>query len=327
MSPSRPILAVLIVFALASLFMAVSAVALSDSAWADLFDEEKEAEAARNEAGEQIEATTKAIEAIQMYQLFITLLQMQQGDCSPAIEIEGKAKTGHAESQWMLADLHRTGLCVQMSKEKTASWLGKAAEQGHSKAAYELGYIFLKGEGVTRSPRRAERLLQGAAEKGDDRAARLLARMHHDGDGIPQNTKVAVTWYERAIALGSQMAAVDLALMYLQGEVSGRPDADAAIRYARSAADKGEAFAQIIAALALQTKPNRTRRDLIEAHKWANLATAAEKQEIVDQAQTIRADLENVLTSGSVARATGSSILEARVTDAAIAYPQTSPDS
>ena len=92
--------------------------------------------------------------------------QMKKGDCSPAIEIEGKAKSGDAESQWLLADLYRIGLCVGQSAEETVRLLEAASQQGYAQAQYELGLAYYRGTGVQKDYAQAVRNFSEASEGG-----------------------------------------------------------------------------------------------------------------------------------------------------------------
>ena len=149
----------------------ISTTALAVPARADLFDEEADSQDVRKDAERRVEAAQKAIEGIEMLQLLFQEQQMQRGDCSAAVEIEGKAKTGDAQSQWFLADLYRQGLCVQVSKQQMAHWLQKAAGQEHIVATFELGLAYLSGDGVAADPQRAARLFGTAAGQGNNLAA------------------------------------------------------------------------------------------------------------------------------------------------------------
>ncbi len=181
-------------------------VALIAGAWttggqaAGLFDDEKLSEGEVQAIERQSQLIGQTREALGVMRWLFLREEMQKGDCSPAIEIEGKAKSGDAESQWLLAGLHRRGLCVKQSAEETARWLEAASEQDYARAQFELGLAYGTGTGVQQNYVLAVQNFRSAAEGGVARAARRLGEMYRDGEGVPQDRQKAVSWFERGIA-------------------------------------------------------------------------------------------------------------------------------
>jgi hypothetical protein len=212
---------------------------------AGLFDDEELSEGERQSLEAQVRGVGLAIEALESLELLSLGQQMRKGDCSPAIEIEGKAKSGDAESQWYLADLHRTGLCVKQSAEEAARWLEAASLQGYARAQYELGVAYYSGTGVQKNYAQAVQNFRKASEGGIAKAARVLGVIYREGGGVPQDRQKAVYWFERAIDLGNLEAASDVAAMFLA------EDPERALAYSLPAADKGDKTAQLATAYAL----------------------------------------------------------------------------
>ena len=254
----------------------LASVVLAVVAWtsgaqpAGLFEEEKLSGGERESLEKSMEASLQALEALKQIKWLFLFQQMQKGDCSPAFEIEGKAKSGDAESQWLLADLYRQGLCVGQNAEETVRWLQAASQQGYAEAQYELGRAYYDGSGVQKNSAVTVKYWTEASEQGVAAAARALGKIYQDGDGVPQDIQKALSWFEKAIELGNLDAAVNAAGIYLDEE-AGRNDPKKALAYSLPAAEKGFQRAQIFSAIALGMLPARRSEDLIEAHKWANL--------------------------------------------------------
>jgi hypothetical protein len=89
----------------------LTCIALVAVAWtsgaqpAGLFDDEELSEGEVQAIERQVQHLRLAQESLKMMEWLVLTQRMQKGDCSPAIEIEGKAKSGDAEPQWFLADL------------------------------------------------------------------------------------------------------------------------------------------------------------------------------------------------------------------------------
>jgi len=253
---------------------------------AGLFEDEELTEGERQSLEAQIQAGDTAIEALETLEMWFLAEQMRKGDCGPAIEIEGKAKSGDAESQWFLADLHRTGLCFKQSPEEAVRWLASASLQGHSRSQFELGLAYYHGTGVQKNYQQAVRYFRKAAEEGIGEAARALGSMYGAGEGVPQDRQEALFWFERAIELGNAGAASQAAATLLTD------DPRRALNYSLPAANAGDERAQFATAYALANLPEGKAEDLIEAHKWANIASNASIDDIAEESRELRSQLE-----------------------------------
>ena len=164
-----------------------------------------------------------------------------KGDYGAAMpELRSLAEAGDAEAQYALGTAYSDGLALARDYRRAAAWYEKAALQGHVRAQFSLGFLYYHGAGeaeiaVAPDPGRALRWLTLAGEAGNPMAAYLLSRIHHYGQGVPV-------------------------------------DREAALRWARSAAERGVTGGQFEAAVLLG------RRDAgasawVEAYKWFLLAT------------------------------------------------------
>ena len=87
---------------------------------------------------ERSEATLATVDALDEMMKFYTKMQLQDGDCSPIVEIDSGAREGDASQQLFLAELHYQGLCVAQDDARAFSWLEKAASQNLHEAQLML---------------------------------------------------------------------------------------------------------------------------------------------------------------------------------------------
>ncbi len=64
-------------------------------------------------------------------------------------EIQAKAESGDAESQFQLGRRYDKGEGVSQNLAEAAKWYRKAAEQNYGLAQFNLGLCYATGEGVT----------------------------------------------------------------------------------------------------------------------------------------------------------------------------------
>ncbi len=142
--------------------------------------------------------------------------------------------------------------------------LGQAAAAGLESgiAAYDAGeYGVAHGE------------LLPLASKGDRVAAYLLSRMYFAGQGRTRNTDEGIKWLRRAAESGEPVAQIQLGARYDYGLGLPQSDTDAFAWY-RKAADQGSAIAQLYIGI-MYNDGRGVSGDLVAAHMWLNLATAA----------------------------------------------------
>ena len=81
------------------------------------------------------------------------------------------ARQGHADAQYQLAAMYRSGRGIRKDHDQSAVWYHKAAKQGHVKAQYNLGVLHENGWGVTRNEVQAMHWYRLAAAQGHKKAA------------------------------------------------------------------------------------------------------------------------------------------------------------
>lgn len=284
-----------------TIFLSLAALLLAGSAQEEFFDREADWEADREFNERSLRLSKQTIGMLDDTLLMFFLLQIEQGDCAPAIEIEGEAKSGSAKHQWLLADLYRRGLCVSASETEMVRWLKAASDNGHKEASYELGSAILETD-----PTEAISAFEKAAALSHGEAARSLGLIYLEGGIVPKSQSLGIQWLERAVDLGSQDASAKLAFLYIDGTLGSQPNPDKAMSFARPAAESGHAMSQILMSVAVGIKVEAggvTDEELIDAHKWANLASTSENEFIAEQAREIRSSLEPALTESQLSKA------------------------
>lgn len=187
---------------------------------------------------------------------------------------EKAAMAGYAPAQTNLACLYGRGDGVEQDEETAMQWLRKAAEQHDPDALRILGIdpeeddedeetdpdtilagveagdpsaikeyalsCLMEQEWVRNSTEYAISELEKLGQGGDMEAYMLMALAYERGVGVPQNMNEAVRLYELAAQSGDAAPELALAKVCLY-EVNGQPlDIEKCLRYAKSAADKGD---------------------------------------------------------------------------------------
>jgi TPR repeat protein len=134
-----------------------------------------------------------------------------------------------------------------------------AAEQGYTRALWMLGHMYANGEGVSRDDQRAFEIFAGIATnhgqenpRGADApfvadAVVMLGDYYRDGRGMSHpDLERARQWYLHAATFfGDDEAQFELAQMFYDGDL-GEVDPVQAVRWARLAAENGNAAAQAL---------------------------------------------------------------------------------
>jgi TPR repeat protein len=108
------------------------------------------------------------------------------------------ADQGHADAQYMLGFLYRTGQGVAQDLVKAARWNRKAAEQGLAKAQGDLALMYHEGNGVAQDHGEAARWFQKAADQGDAMSQFNLGHVYALGEGVTKDLENAVYWFRKA---------------------------------------------------------------------------------------------------------------------------------
>lgn len=155
--------------------------------------------------------------------------QAEVGDLTAAAELEGLARSGDAEAQFLtarLADLQERGN-LSVDLQRARSWYESAAMQGHALAQLSIGNMYDYGDGGEQNFEKARRWYESAAKQGVRDAQLHYARMVHTGRGGSKSDAEAAHWYRKAVELGDVHAATNLALMHLNDEVEDSSSSEA----------------------------------------------------------------------------------------------------
>jgi TPR repeat protein len=120
----------------------------------------------------------------------------------------------------------------------------------------------------------AAHLYRPLAEQGNAEAQYNLGAMYDGGRGVSQDHAMAMSWYRKAAAAGSARAQFLLGVVYDIGGAGLPQDYETATSWFRKAADQGDSGAQYVVGLRYGLGQGAPR-DVVEAHKWLNLAASA----------------------------------------------------
>ena len=153
------------------------------------------------------------------------------------------------------AALRRATRLTQQGKLRRAFLLlSRAAQAGLAEAEYRVGRCYLEGGGVPPSRADGLRWLGRAAAHGYVEAQSLLAMLLIQGTAAP-------------LAPTLEPGARPAAALFAANDSEGRPDFDAAVKWARLAAEGGSADGQAVLGYILTSGPEALR-DLDAARRW-----------------------------------------------------------
>lgn len=142
--------------------------------------------------------------------------------------------------------------------------LGAEAQAGLQEgvSAYKRGHFSI-----------ALKELTPLAESGDAKAQNILGEMHNSGSGVPHDPVKAAFWYRKAAEQGNGSAQTSLGVMYERGIGVPQNDKEAAAWF-HKAAEQGYAEAQYVLGGMYERGQGAIKADLVQAHKWFNIAVA-----------------------------------------------------
>jgi hypothetical protein len=149
------------------------------------------------------------------------------------------AERGHAEAQFILGTMYRTGRGVSQDFAAAAYWYQQASLAGNAWAQFSLGNMHIRGEGLPRNPHEGVRLYRMAADQGHREAQYNLGALYYNGDGVALDYVEAESWFSKAAANG------DIASQFALGRMYSTPH-------------------------------NGVRLDRVRAHAWYTLAASNE---------------------------------------------------
>lgn len=134
------------------------------------------------------------------------------------------AERGHADAQFVLGTMYRTGRGLPRDYVQAAYWYQQASLAGNAWAQFLLGTMNIRGEGVPRNPHEGVRLYRLAAAQGHREAQYNLGVLYYNGDGIARDYAEAESWFLRAAQNGDTAAQFALGRMYSVPHIGVRLD-------------------------------------------------------------------------------------------------------
>lgn len=250
------------------LALALPAPVLAAAASADEFFGDQISVREKHASEAWMESATTALEGISALQLMLEYKAFAEGRCEGYFELETAAKNGDGKSQHILSDLYRNGYCVPQDDARALQWARKAADGGYEPAYFDVGYFYRQGIGTDKNPAAAVRWLEKATGTRIE-AHYHLAMIYRRGEGVTQN-------YQKAH------------------------------EYALRGAQLGDPSAQAITAI-FEAQNGFQFSDPFDAYKWALIAKASGRPNIVEAMSEIISALEKSLTQQQIARASSSS--------------------
>ena len=211
---------------------------------------------------------------------------------------EKAAEQGDKDAQYKLGEKYSEGWGVTQDYEKAFEWFKKAAEQGHEKAQYELGEKYLDGCGVTQNYKMAFDWFEKAGEQGHEEAKFMLGHMYYHGKGVKNDFKQSFNLHEELANNGHVIAQYNLGNYYTNGEGVAQ-NYNQAFYWYEKAAERGHEKSQYNLGLLLYARELRGANDIVQAHKWSNLAAINGLKEAVER----RNFLEKHMTQVQIAEA------------------------
>ena len=136
-------------------------------------------------------------------------------------DIEEKANSGDAESQYKLGKSYYIGINDEQDYKVAFDWFMKSAKQGHIDATYNLGLCYYYGLGVEKNFNEASKYFRIAAYKGHAMAQYKLANCFYYGKKKYENIDEAIMWFERAASQNVLLAKNNVATIYLFNDPTG----------------------------------------------------------------------------------------------------------
>lgn len=197
----------------------------------------------------------------------------------PAVALEemrALAESGFAKAQGYWGYLLAGGIGVERDGAAARLWLARAAEQELGSAQLNLGLMLLVGKGGEPDLASGITWIQRAAEGGEVAAQAKLAEFAYFGhEALPQDPAVAARWARQAAEQGDAWSQNLYGTLLESGRL-GAVDRAAAMEWYRKAAEQGNAKAQTSLGRLLESGLVG-KRDMVEAYYW--LWKAVEQEE------------------------------------------------
>ncbi len=154
------------------------------------------------------------------------------------------AEHDHAEAQYVLATMYKTGRGLPQDSMLAADWYSRSAATGYPLAQFTMGNILMNGEGVPQNVPMALNLYRQAAEQ-DHAQAQYNLGVYYYGIGTAENYRRAENWFSRAARLREPASQYALGRMYLSPHDGIRLDRVRAYAWFILAAANGHAEAKV----------------------------------------------------------------------------------
>ena len=195
-------------------------------------------------------------------------------------------------------------LCAGLvhAQDDQVAQLRLSATRGDAQAQAKLGSRYLIGDEVPLDHAEAARWFESAAVQGLDSAQAMLGIMYDNGWGVDQDHAQAARWFRLAAEQGLDTAQSELGRKYFVGQGVVQ-DWTEAIKWLRPAAENGIAKAQYFLGTLYALGGGGLRRDLVESHKWTNLAASHAEGEAQKRYATARLEITKELTRAQLVEA------------------------
>jgi TPR repeat protein len=221
------------------------------------------------------------------------------------------AQKGEPGAQSNLGYAYAQGIGVDPDMAVAAAWFKAAADQGLTRAALTLAELYITGEGVEQSTEAAIEYYRVAYLGRSEQAAQRLGILLVEGAIPGPEPEAGLRWVTAAAETGQAealdwlikraglepFAAFQLGRILDEG-LGTEPDPERAARYFLLAAEGAVVPAQERLA-DLFASGAGVEQDYVQAHKWANVASALGSETAADR----RDLLSNLMTPEQVAEA------------------------
>lgn len=157
------------------------------------------------------------------------------------------AENDHAEAQYVIATMYKTGRGMPRDVDQAIFWYGRSADAGYPLAQFTLGNLLMKGDGVPRNVPMAVKLFRLAAEQGHAQAQYNLGVYRYSA-GAAQNYRSAEQWFLLAAKQGEPSSQYGLGRLYASPHDGIRLDRVRAYAWYSLAAENGHAGARAASA-------------------------------------------------------------------------------
>ena len=157
------------------------------------------------------DAITRASEALFEDEEFMSTLEdsyciyewgcelAENGEARGITLILRAAERGTEEAQFQIAEMYRTGDCVEKNPREALKWYNIAAENGSADAQYYLAEMYRMGSSSTdKNFSEALKWYKLSAENGNYDAMHELGFIYYRGDGVEQNYNEAYYWFKKS---------------------------------------------------------------------------------------------------------------------------------